>query len=504
MRGFISNVVAVHPGQSGSRVGTVARPGNRCSAWALATLASLAPACSVMAQGDTKTRSFIGNGVDPRDANRTYDISLMKLLGDQLNGKATALHLVISACRSGGFADEADRLTGDFSLMVGRSKLKDLAYQELSDKDTYKGETGYKAAKDFNFWGFGLNAQWFKKLDADATATASACYTAAKDNEFDKKGQSDGFPKLLGSDAAKAAKVAAAQGKGEAVVWSGYGFPTDFTNAYTTIQRRGYSDGTIKNARIDSAYDVFEDSNFGGRDPNNADNPPVQVDRKASGSNLKKMVEGLATRLAADGGGKTGFVYVSSHGNTAKVKGDVLPDAVVGAINQGADIRNGDLTRLDLDADWVASFFEGTQLITPGTTRVLPSAINVATISENFSGPVGLTLNGVPIGQINLLGSAIGSSYRIDIPDATMSLLASNAELTTGLSARIGFDFGSGPSTREFKIATEWDVNAGLSEFYGVALEAPSILVPGPGGLLVLLATPLVVRRRRRVVCGTI
>ncbi len=450
-------------------------------------------------QGDTKTRSYFGNGVDDRKANRIYDISFMKLIADQLNGKASALHIVMSVCRSGGFAAEADRLTGDFSLMVARSQDKDLAYQESSSKDTYKGETGYKGAKEFNFWGFGLDAQWAKKLDADPNATANDCFTAAKANEFDKQGQTDGFPKLLGSDAGKAAKIVPAAGKGEAVVWSGYTFSTDFANAYATLQRRGYTDGTVKNARIDAAYDVFEDSNFGGRNPADTDNPPVYVDRKASGSNLKTMVQGLSTRLAADGGGKTGLVYISSHGNTAKVKADVLPDSTFGAASQGADFRSGDLTRLDLDTDWVTSFFEGTQVITPGTTRVLPASISISTLAENFSGLVGVTLNGIAIGDITLLGSAIGGSYRVNIPDSVMSQLYNNTQLTTGLNAEIAFDFGAGPSTREFKIATEWDVNLGISEFYGVALEAPSIFVPSPASAVVLgIATLSMTRRSRR------
>jgi len=268
-----------------------------------------------------------------------------------------------------------------------------------------------------------------------------------------------------------------------------------------TLQRRGYFDGTKANARIDSAF-ALSTSNIGGNNTNAAGaDPPCQSDRQANGANLKTMVQGLATRLAADNGNLTAFVYIGGHGNVEKVKGDTLPNASSGLAAQGKHITDGEGTTLELDTDFVAQFFEGTQVITPDTQRVLPASIGVRTFSEDFAGQVEVFLDGIDVGVLELGGSAMGGEYKLDIPDPVMSDLYAQGVLND-LSADITFAFPQGvPSIDGFRVATSWDFDLGLTEFYGIGLAAPSVMaiaVPGPAAWIGIGALGVGALRRRR------
>lgn len=449
--------------------------------------------CGTALAAETKTRSFIGT----EDNKRIYDLPVMKLLGDSLNGKFKNLQVVISSCKSGGFADEAEaHLRGKYAASVIRNKVKDAAVQQLNDSDTYKGETGYKTGTS-NFTVFGWDAQWAKKLNASPNSTFEELHNEATAKEFDQASHAGGFPKLVKNGDGEKEKVKVAAGAGEAIYWDNYG--TDiFYHEYATLQRSGYSDATRKNARIDAAYKNFDDFFLGTpSDDINGAEPPVYSDRKANGDALKAMAAGLATRLG-NSSDKTAFVYIGGHGNVEKVKGDTLPDAAFAAA-QGADIHNGEGSTLDLDPDFVSTFFEGTAVMTPGTIREIPASIGLRTYSEGLSGSVQVKLDGVAIGSMLLTSSPNGGDYSLDIPDTVMFDLYSQG-LLSDMQASITFDFPLGtPSMDSFKVATEWDVDLGLREYYGIGLAAPSILViPAPGAAALLAGLSLLTVRRRR------
>jgi len=457
------------------------------------TALTLLAACGSALGAETKTRSFIGT----EDRKRIYDLPVMKLLGDSLNGKFKNLQVIISACRCGGFADEAAaRLEGKYAASVIRDKANNAGIQQLNNSNTYKGETGYKTGTS-NFTIFGWDAQWAKKLDATPTATFQQIHDEASMKEFDQATHANGFPKVVKNGGGENEPVKITQGTGEAIYWDNYG--TDiFYHFFATLQRSGYSDGTQKNARIDAAYQRLDDFFIGtpSNDINGAE-PPVYSDRKANGDALKAMVAGLVTRLG-NNTDKTAFVYIGGHGNTEKVKADTLPKAAFAQAGQGAKITDGQGSVLELDTAFVDAFFEGTATMTDDTSRELPAAIGLRTYTEDFAGSVQVFLDGLSVGSMFLTGSPTGGDYSIDIPDSVMFDLF-NMGLLNDLEAAITFEFPDGtPSIDGFQIATEWDVDLGLTEYYGIGLAGPSLLAPAPGASGVLIGLLLLGGPRRR------
>ncbi len=464
----------------------------------LAGAAALVAAFSGHALGAaTQTRSYIG----ANDGKRVYDMPFMKLVGAEINGKFKNLNAVVSACSCGGFAEAAAKyLDGKYAVAVIRDTTR-RAEMGKSNGMTYEGETGFTTGS-LNRYVFGWDAQWSKKLNDAPNSTAKQLADAATANDFDRANHKNGFPKVVSKNSGEDEPVKVAPGAGEAIVWDN--FDSDFFYAtYATLQKSGYFDNTKENARIDSAFQSSNNRNFGGNNINAAGaDPPVWCDRPADTPGLKTMVQGLATRLAADSGNKQAFVYVGGHGNSAKVKGDTLPNAAEGFAAQGEHITDGEGTSLELDTEFVAQLFEGTGIITADTTRVLPAAIELTTFSEDFAGSVEVFLDGIDIGSMSLTGSAIGGNYQVPISDVTMLQLFGTGVLDD-LQADITFQFPQGvPSIDGFRVATEWDFDLGLAEFFGIGLAAPSVMaiaVPGPAAWIGVAACgALGVGRRRR------
>lgn len=456
--------------------------------------AVLFPCAGALAQGDTKERSYIGGN----DGERLFDNQLMKSIADTLGNTYKTLHVVVSACYSGGFAEEAAaRLQGKYSAAVSRDKEHCMNLQVLLDgSTTYKGETGVTVGGR-NI--FGWDVQYFKKLNGAADSTAKVLFDTAKEKEYDKANQTAAGPKFHQGNNGGDEKVMGAAGTVEAVMWDN--FSSDFFyNAYVTLQRRGYSDNTKENARIDSAFQGAEGRNFGGNnnDPNHAD-PPCWIDRKAIKSNVQPMLDGLKTRLNQNAGNKTAFAYFGGHGNTAMVSADTLPNPMPGALAQGRVMTPGNATTsLALSESFLDQFLDVSVHPQSDFSRVINAGITLTTFNEGHAGDLLVLLEGMQIGTITLLGSTAGGSYQIEIPDMALQQL-DGAHAFDSLTAEISFEFIGGTPASWFQLATEWDFEAGASPFYGVGLAAPSVMVvPAPATALVMGLVGLAATRRRR------
>jgi hypothetical protein len=211
------------------------------------------------------------------------------------------------------------------------------------------------------------------------------------------------------------------------------------------------------------------------------------------------MLTGLKDRLDQNTGNKTAFAYFGGHGNTAMVKADTVPNPVIGQVAQGRVMSPGDATTsLPLTQDFVSRLLAVSVTPEPDLTRMINAGITLTTFTEGYSGPLVVLLDGLQIGVVSMSGALTGASYQVDIPDSAMQQLAA-AHAFDSLTADISFGFLNGTPASSFRLATEWDFEAGAASFYGVGLAGPSVMViPAPGAGLVALTAPFMLRRRRR------
>jgi hypothetical protein len=442
------------------------RPLGRLVVLGTFTFAALCPAGSWAA--GAKEYSYLGGA----DGKRLYDHQFFKWVTDKLGTTYDNLQIVVTGCRVGGFAEEASVLGGKVSVAVCRSKKYDHGVPPFNT-DNEKPKVGGKALKsaDGEKNVFGWHAQWIRKLRDDGNATADDLFKAAKDNDNDDDAAARASASHVFKNGGDAVKIILGKDKNQAMIWwNQTSAGEQVVQLFRTIRDQGYDDKTKKNARIDFAYGVSDDSDV--LSPSKNDH--VYSDRKAEAANVPAMLDNLKNNLAED---KKGFIWLGAHGNVGVFKESLAPapqDASPKGLAGHVVSPGNPSETIDMTANLLADFYVGVVPDTSRMARALPAAVEFYTSQESYSGPLGVYLEGRFLGTVSMLGSSAGGAYQIDIPDAVVTSLHASNDLGIDSLAVITFAFSGGGSP-SFTLATLSDFDSGLTPFYGVGLVGPSL-----------------------------
>jgi len=411
----------------------------------------------------TKTHSF----VESTDKEKVFDDWFTKLLKDKLDTTYQNLQIVVHACMSGGFAFEPksgiNPLAGNWSASTPRDQVYKVSVSRKKP-DRTSAPSGLKIGDWFYH---GWKAQWIKKLKENAAATAKQLFEYATANDIHRPGPAVPtrrwptiVPQFEFGGTGDGSKINDGRMSNHALLWSPDSDTAPdksdlMTELYSRLIAAGYTNDTI-----DYAFDTNAGENVNGR----------PVDRNATKEQLSKMVTKLKEALEAHPGDEKAFIWLNAHGNTEKRKAEKQSSPVPGNRRQGKIIVPDGSVRLELDAPFVQSFFEDTGTDDPEVQRDGFPTVLVTTSEEQYAGPVTVSLDGVDVGQLILLGASTGADYELEIDDTRVLELFESGTLND-LLVDVVFDFPSG----DFRIATEWDFYLDDLSHYGVGLGAPPI-----------------------------
>lgn len=445
------------------------------------------------------------DGTRLRDANQIFDDEILKAIQKQLGGKYQNLQLVVSACYSGGFVDPViTKILGDanWSISAATTLEKQENFTAANvEKLKPDGPPGLKITDNLYFHGWG--PQWIRKLASDANATSSQLADFATANQIDEPKYVS--PKQFAfKGTGDQSKIRDGTDDSRMVFWQSgldiilgrkkhVGFSA---KAYETFRTRGYTD-----EKIDFALEDFKGADINGA--NTFAGGPMKPDRNASRDELFKQIEDLGAQLtpAANPPKKKALLWLRAHGNVETRKAELRNGYLEGLALQGQqyDATHSALS-LSLPTDLVQTFFEGHGTDDPALDKYGRPTFLLTTVEESPDlGPVGVSINGVPIGQILMQGSSQGGNYSLPLDEVALnSLLASNSFVSNNYLADVAFSFASG----SFRVATEWDFLLGELPHWGVGLTGPALAtapVPEPRGLFLIVGScPLWLQLGRR------
>jgi hypothetical protein len=413
------------------------------------------------------------------------DTELIKAVRDQLVGRANNLHLVFANCESAGFAGEAKRLlTGNFSATAARGFDKEWEFR-TNINQIQEGKRGLDISSVQYAHGWG--PQYVRAFDTDRNRSARQLFDFAKDNDYFAGANTSVFE--FGGDG-DASTIRPALGGGTFAVVSPEAH-TRISDLYLpkaidrALHFAGYTNATIQMAyRRDQGTNVQD----------------VPVDFSASKDALFRtngIIDAMRAYVDQDEGARSAGMYFDAHGASTVRKVDKQPGATPGAPKQGRSITpgsgNGMMSFSELDR---RAFFDDFAEDDPYLDRMDGSrpVIFVTTSEELYAGPVDVLIDGIGVGQIQMLGLLDGAMYQLDIEDGPWAALHA-AGFLDDLAAEITFEFGAG----SFRVATEWDRDLGDLTRFGVELGGPAIYgIPASGTAAVVLLGGVLAARRRR------
>ncbi|MCP4591494.1 MAG: PEP-CTERM sorting domain-containing protein [bacterium] len=415
----------------------------------------------------TTTHSYIPSF----DKKPVFDFAFMKSVKDKLGGLYHNLQIVVAACKSGGFADEATkRLGGKYSVATSRNKVEIEKFLPYYSK-MYKGKEGYRHRIDPPGYAHGWEPQWAKKLLDDKNATAKQLFDAAVANDYDSERATARF---VSKNDGKLAKIKDGPDGSRALVWYNWGdLGAGSWAVVDSLTKAGYSD-----TEIDWAYRNAKGAEIGHE-------TKYIPDRNATKQDLTNQLWTMKTFLQTAGDQKA-FILLSGHGSVAKLKAEEVPERADSGI--GVQYFHDNSLTLELDTEFVTDLFEDLAVLgdldDPDVVREGEPTIIVNTAEEYDAGGSGIVqvlIDDLFIGAFELEGTGF-NSYSLDIDDATLTSLYDS--LNGDLVAEVKFLMDDGAW---FRVASDDNFEAGLTESFGIMLAGPGLRgIPEPSSLTIL------------------
>ncbi|MGH7176020.1 MAG: C13 family peptidase, partial [Tepidisphaeraceae bacterium] len=221
----------------------------------LVGLAALGP-IATCARADEQKRqaSWVGTYESASNKDYVYDDEFVKAVKEKLEGRYQNLQVMISACKSGGFADQAFAKWSDsqnWSLTTATNQSKD-TFNNEGNAQNFEGHDGLSYPGGY-FHGF--TPQWLKKINDDANATAVNLYDFAKDKQF-QNARGEQSPQFKSRGTGAAAKIHDGSDANYLLFWQSrldYQKVNLALKAYQIFRGRGYDHPDIDCALLDFA-----------------------------------------------------------------------------------------------------------------------------------------------------------------------------------------------------------------------------------------------------------
>lgn len=306
------------------------------------------------------------------------------------------------------------------------------------------------------------------------------------------------------ADKPGAAKLASGKSSNHAII-----FRTDSRDESGEEQKM--TEAALKKAGYDSIH-VLTPLNAADLDELNkagSDNrQPRLRDDLAIPSNLRKALQDLKPKMTKD---EHLTVVVIGHGTVVQASSATNANAGLGSgstfSRANALDQIGDQFTANLLAEEAVSPLSGSALMDDYIyARWSQPALVLQTVDEYTldGAPLGVRLNGIPIGDLVLNDSPPGGFgfHRLEISDEAIAAILNSTDFTAGLE--VAFDFASDRDYFKLATADDRDLFDGAMGFYGLSLQfnldGDNAVVPVPGTLaLLVMGIPLLVRSTRRL-----
>jgi len=444
--------------------------------------------------------SYIKGHMDDEEKS-VWDYELIKEIKGWGADTYHNLLIVVSSCCSRGFAEHARNvLPGKFCVTVSRDFGKGEGYLTGTDSKYAGGEGDrekegasithfltYNPNRDeYKKYVHGWLGAWVKELRRDTACTAQSLATAAKDGDYQASRHTANWPGFVSGDDGERNRLDDGPRGRNALIWDAFNGGDESVIAYLGLEACGFNPNNEWNpATLDLA---FMDGGFAPRnnrdlrilqngerairrpDAPPSEGPSVPVHFKANRENLFRMLGRLKDGLNANAGQRKGVIVLGGHGNSKKVKIELQSNATPGLPRQGRTMTSGATTEVTLEPDFVQLFLLGSVTQDAALSRDGAAFLDFATSEESAPMSVTVLLDGIAAGTAQLSGGSLGRRYVLPLSNATLQTLHA-ARAFEDLRVEVRFSMPSG----SFRLATDWDFEAGVSPGFGVGLAGPPL-----------------------------